>query len=152
MAPFDRLLKVASVGLFGAALALAACGGGGGSSSTPSPCVTTGSVSLVYPAPNSTGIPDNFAGVIFGTASGLASSSQALLLPAGSSTYESLESIATAPSPLPSPNAIPTYASPVYQESASGGYVLPATTQIGVYYNNYGSNCTPVLIGSFTSQ
>ena len=113
----------------------------------------TGQVALVYPAPGATGIPDNFQGVIFGSTSGLSSSYQAVVVPAGSSQGTQLAPVAIAPSPLPSPYATPSFANPNYQESASGGYVLPAATQISVYLNDLNSNCQPrALLGTFTSQ
>jgi hypothetical protein len=118
------------------------------------PCgAPSGQVALAYPAPGSTGIPDNFQGVIFASTSGLTSGYQAVIVPAGSSSGVSLEPVAPAPTPLPSPFAIPNFNNPIYQESASNGYVLPAATQIGVYLNDLGSNCSPTkLLGTFTSQ
>jgi hypothetical protein len=112
----------------------------------------TGKYTLVYPAPNATGIPDNLPGIIFGSTNGLSASYQALVLPAGSSTPIAFEFIAPAPVPLPSPNAIPSFANPIYQESASGGTILPPATQVAVYLNDGNSNCTSTYSGSFTTQ
>jgi hypothetical protein len=83
----------------------------------------------------------------------LTSSYQAVVVPAGSSQGTQLAPVASAPSPLPSPYATPSFANPIYQESASDGYILPANTQIGVYLNDLNSNCQPEkLLGTFTSQ
>ena len=115
----------------------------------------SGQVALVYPAPGSTGIPDNFQGIVFGSSAsgGLSGGYQAVVVPAGSSTGQQLATVANAPSPLPSPYAVPSFANPVYQESASEGLVLPAATQISVYLNDLGSNCQPSkLLGTFTTQ
>jgi hypothetical protein len=136
------------------AAALAACNGGS-SSSTPGNCgAPTGKVALVYPAPGSTGIADNFPGVIFGSTNGLGSNYQALLLPAGSSQTLVLAPVAPAPTPLPTPNQVPSFANPVYQESSAAGVgiTLAADTVYQVYLNDGGSNCSPSYQGSFTSQ
>jgi len=113
----------------------------------------SGKVALAYPAPGATGIPDNFAGVVFASTNGLTSGYQAVVVPAGSSQGTQLAPVAAAPTPLPSPYATPSFANPIYQESASDGYILPAATQINVYLNDLNSNCQPEkLLGTFTSQ
>jgi hypothetical protein len=135
--------------------ALAACSGNPNNyNSANLACgAPTGQVALAYPAPGATGIPDNFAGIVFASTNGLTSSYQAVVVPAGSSQGTQLAPIASAPSPLPSPYATPSFTNPVYQESASDGYILPAATQISVYLNDLNSNCQPEkLLGTFTSQ
>jgi len=146
-----HLRIIAPLALVGVA-ALVACNSSNAINSVPNCGAPSGKVVLVYPAPNSTGIPDNFPGVIFGSSSGLASSYQALLLPAGNSQFVPLESVAAAPSPLPSPYQTPSFANPVYQESASGGVTLPSGTSVQVFLNDQNSNCSPALLGAFTSQ
>ena len=148
---FPLALSVAGVGV-----ALAACSS---NNNTPTvnpnlPCGgVSGPVALVYPAPGSTGIPDNFQGVVFGSQTTLTANYQAFVVPAGSSTGTYLNFVAPAPNPLPSPNATPSFANPIYQESSSGGLILPAATQIGVYLNDANSNCVPsALLGTFTTQ
>lgn len=138
----------------GAALLTGCSGNGNNPNSAGLPCgAPTGQFALVYPASGSTGIPDNLPGIVFGSTNGLGASYQAVLLPAGASQPIDFEFIAPAPSPLPSPNALPTFKNPVYQESAlPPGTLLPALTQIGVYLNDGNSNCTPILAGSFTTQ
>ena len=137
------------------AAALAACGGNPNTyNSAGLTCgAPQGTVALAYPAPGATGIPDNFQGVVFASTNGLTSSYEAVVVPAGSSQGTVLAPVATAPSPLPSPYATPTFANPIYQESASDGYLLPAATQISVYLNDANSNCSAQkLLGTFTSQ
>jgi hypothetical protein len=116
------------------------------------PCgAPSGEVVLAYPAPNSTGIPDNFPGVIFGSTHGLGGLYQAVIVPAGSSVGQYFNTVAPAPSPLPTPNA--PLANAVYEESSiPASYELPAHTQISVYLNDGNSNCTPSLQGTFTSK
>jgi hypothetical protein len=69
-------------GLFAAfsALLLAGCNGGGGSTN-PSPCTPPNGIRtvLVYPAPGSTGIPDNLGAVVLGSTAALPSGFQAVL-------------------------------------------------------------------------
>ena len=133
---------------------LAACAGNGdtvGTTSVGSCGAPSGQVALSYPAPGSTGIPDNIQGVVFAASSGLSGTYQALVVPAGSSQGIAFERIAAAPSPIPSPNATPI-ANAIYQESASGGVILPAATTVAVYLNDSASTCTPSLQGSFTTQ
>lgn len=149
----------ASFALLAGVAALAACSGNDGYyndnyNSAGLPCgAPRGQLALAYPAPGSTGIPDNFQGIIFASTAGLTTSYQAVVVAAGSSNGEQLEPIANAPSPLPTPFATPGFANPVYQESGSGGLVLPANTQISVYLNDLGSNCSPTkLLGTFTTQ
>jgi len=108
---------------------------------------------VAYPAPNATAVPDNFPGVIFASSNQpLGSAYQALLLPNGSSSAVQLLTVAMFTPPLPSPSQTPSFPNPIYQESASGGYVLPAATLVYVYLNDLNSNCAPRLLSSFTSQ
>jgi hypothetical protein len=120
---------------------------------TGGPCgAPSGQVALAYPAPNSTGIPDNFPGVIFGSTHGLGGLYQAIIVPSGSSVGQYFNTVAPAPSPLPSPYVTP-FPNAVYEESSvPAGYVLPAATQISVYLNDGNSNCTPSYQGTFTSK
>ena len=106
-------------------------------------------------SPNSTGIPANFAGVVFGSSQGLGGNYQALLqpttLPFGS--FIGLGTVVTAPSPLPSPYLAPSFSNPVYQISSNAGNPpLTAATQYQVYLNDLGTNCQPSYQGSFSSQ
>jgi hypothetical protein len=139
-----------------AAAALASCGGGGSSpstSGTPGPCSQPGEVVMVYPAPGATAIPTLMPGIVFGAPGGaLGGTSQALLAPSGGTTTATFLPVTAAPSPLPTPNALPTFANPVYQISGSNGSLLPSGTALNVYYNDYSTSCTPTLLGTFTTQ
>ena len=146
-------LSWALAGLAATFAGLTACGGSGSGPSAPQPpCAPSGAVTLVYPAPNATAIPDNVSGIVFASQAGVAASSQALLLPANTSGYFGFNVIVAAPSPLPSPYLLPSFANPVLQESTNPNYVAPAATGIGVYYNNFAAYCTPVFLGAFTTQ
>jgi hypothetical protein len=147
-----RALLAATIA--GETLAFAGCGGSNNNyNSANLPCgAPQGKYALVYPANGATGIPDNIAGVIFGSTNGLSGSYQAYLLPAGSSTFFQFDLVAPAPSPLPTPDTLPSFANPIYQESASAGQILPAATQITVYLNDSNSNCNATASGSFTTQ
>ncbi len=149
------LLPVALV-VAGAAATLAGCSGGGSStpssSGTPSPCSAAGAVVMVYPAPGATAIPTLMPGIVFGAPGALGGTSQALLQPSGSTSSTGFLPVTAAPSPLPTPNAIPTFAGVVYQISGSNGSLLPSATTLNVYYNDYSTACTPTLLGSFTTQ
>jgi hypothetical protein len=150
-----RSTKSAAVFTIVAALvALGGCNSSSTSNPPPPPLcgAPSGPVSLAYPAPGSTGIPDNFSGVIFVSKNGLYNSYQAWLALPGASLPVVLQPVANAPTPLPSPLATPSYANPIYQMSSSGAVVLPAASKIGVYLNNANSSCTASYQGSFTTQ
>ena len=149
-------LGAAFFALLAGAGVLAGCNGN--NSTSPGNCgAPSGKVVLVYPAPGSTGISDNFPGVIFGSSNGLGGNYQALIVAAGSQqgSYISLNLVGQAPTPLPTPNLVPSFPNPIYQESSSAGtgaLPLAANTQYAVYLNDSGSNCNPSYQGSFTSQ
>jgi hypothetical protein len=135
-----------------ATVLLSACGGNYYSSPGP-PCgAPQGTVIVAYPAPGSTGVPDNFPGIIFASTHALFSSYQAIVVPNGSSIGTPLAPVAMFTPPLPTPNQTPSFANPIYQMSAANGYILPAATLINVYLNDLNSNCSPRLLSSFTSQ
>ncbi len=139
----------------GAIVALAAIVAGCSSSTNPSPgpCGgVSGPVTLVYPAPNSTGIPANLQGVVFGVQVPLTSLYQAVIVPNGGSTQFIFNTVQAAPSPLPSPYATPSFANPTYQISPFLGQTLPAASLVNVYLNDLNSGCTPSYKGSFTTQ
>jgi hypothetical protein len=134
-----------------AAALLSACNGNYYSSPGP-PCgAPQGTVIVAYPAPSSTGIPDNFPGVIFASTHALFSSYQAIVVPNGSSVGTPLFPVAMFTPPLPTPNQTPSFANPIYQMSAANGYILPAASSISVYLNDLNSNCTPRFMSMFTS-
>jgi len=142
--------------LFALLAGTAVLAGCNGNSTSPGGCgAPSGKVSLVYPAPNSTGIPDNFPGVIFGSTNGLGGNYQALLQPTtlAYGNFIALGTVVTAPTPLPTPNQLPSFPNPIYQISSFAGQT-PLTTQTTyqIYLNDSGTDCQPTLQGSFTSQ
>lgn len=152
--PLNTLARIRAFAIFAFLAGGVALGGcNSTSSSTPAvPCtVPSGPIALVYPATGSTGIPDNFPGVVFATQSGLPFYYQAVLQAAQGGTPFPLAGMANAPSPLPSPNQLPTFTNPIYQLSSFSGLLSPATNYT-VYFNNGYSNCTAVAVGSFTSR
>ncbi|MGH7728912.1 MAG: hypothetical protein ACREM2_08985 [Vulcanimicrobiaceae bacterium] len=146
-------LGLVAVGALGVA-ALAACGGNSNPNSANLPCgAPQGQVVVAYPAPSSTGIPDNFQGVIFASTNGLSGSYSAALAANGSSQGILLQNVSAVSPPFPTPFASPSFANPVYQESSYfGNSPLSAATTYGVYLNDQNSNCTPTLLSTFTSQ
>ncbi len=136
------------------AMAVTVALGGCNSSSSPQPIcgAPSGTVVVAYPAPNSTGIPDNITGIIFASTKGLYTSYNAIVVPNGSSIGTPFAPVAAFNPPLPSPNAVPSFPNPIYQSSSAAGYVLPAATVISVYLNDLNSNCGPRLMSTFTSQ
>jgi hypothetical protein len=165
--------RIRSLTYAGVAAVLAAIVAGcGGNSVTVAACSTPAGMqaSLIYPAPGSTGIPDNVSQVIIATNSTLPSDWQVgygwnvLLAYAYSGAYGSghygAEFVAASPSPLPSPAATPGFAGPYQYWSSTipyGGVSaipnLPPATAITVELNDSNSNCYPgVAIGGFTSQ
>jgi hypothetical protein len=143
--------------LIGTAAVLAACNGGG-NASYPSvvsvPCVVPSGtlVSLAYPAPGATHVPDSPGQVVLALSSPLPNTWQVLLeLSNGSLGSEGLLN-PIAPSSVPTPYATPTFANPTYETSGltSG---LPANMLVTVLLNDQSSNCNQYPpIGSFTTQ
>lgn len=134
---------------------------------TVSPCSTPAGMqaSVVYPAPGSTGIPDNVAQIVIATNSTLPADWQSgsgwdvLLAYAYSGAYGNGHygnPFATATPPFPQPTATPSFASPSYWSSTftySAAPNLPPGSYIAVELNDLNTNCYPgVTIGSFTSQ
>jgi hypothetical protein len=135
---------------------LAACGGGG-NAGPPAvvlvPCaLPTGTlVALAYPEPGATAVPTNAGQVVLAVSSPLPNNWQVVLqLPYGDFFEAVLNPIA--PSSIPTPYAVPTFASPTYQSSGLTG-PLPAGTLIEVLLNNEASDCNEFSpVGSFTTQ
>lgn len=149
----DRYPAKIGAGFAIAAIALVLCSCNGNSSPQPICGAPQGTVVVAYPPPNATAVPDNFPGIIFASSTQpLGSAYQALVLPNGSSSAIQLLTVAMFTPPLPNPNQTPSFPNPIYQESASGGFILPAATLINVYLNDLNSNCAPRLLSTFTSQ
>jgi hypothetical protein len=105
--------------------------------------------SLVYPAPNATGIPDNFGLVVLGSSPALPSNYNVYVVNNSTQNSGYFNYLGPAPNPLPTPNAIPTFPAPVYQSSGNPQVSFVAGSSISIYLNNSG-NCVPtLLLGTF---
>jgi len=112
-------------------------------------------VALVYPAPGSTGIPDDLGGfVVLGSTRALPSNYGVVVQNNATGNAAGFGGVGPAPSPIPSPFATPAFASPVYQASGSLGATFVAGSQLTVYFNDLNNpNCAPTLtLGSFKVQ
>jgi hypothetical protein len=108
---------------------------------------------LVYPAPNATGIPDNFGLVVLGSTAALPAGYQAAVINVTTQNGVYYNVVGVAPSPIPTPNATPPFANPVYQASGNPGVTWVAGSTIAVYLNNTRSGCNPTYqLGSFVVQ
>ena len=147
-------MRATMIGFFaGTALLLAGCNSG--SSSNPSPCTPPNGIStvLVYPAPGSTGTPDNLGVVVLGSTAALPSGFQAVLANNTTGNTVTFNLVGTAPNPLPTPNTLPAFAKPVYQSSGNPGVTFVTGSTISVYLNNVNSGCVPTTsLGSFRVQ
>lgn len=114
---------------------------------------TNEQVSLVYPAPGATMVPDNFGEIILGSSGGgLAPSYRAYVVGAsGSANNAVVFGFFGTPiqPPFPTPNVIPAFSNPVYQASESPGTSWIPRSTVSVFLGS-SANCTPtLLIGSF---
>jgi len=148
-------MRALPVGFFAAAslLLLADCGGNSlstrGQCAPPSGTQTT----LVYPAPGATGIPDDFGLVVLGSTAALPPSYQVHVVNNTGQNAVSFGSMSAATDPLPTPNAPPAFASPVYQASVNPGQTFAAGTIVSVYLNEETGSayCLATLkLGSFS--
>ncbi|MGZ3497520.1 MAG: hypothetical protein ACXWNK_11195 [Vulcanimicrobiaceae bacterium] len=141
--------------VLGAVSAVTACGGSsGGTPPPPSACATPSGlqVALVYPVPNATSVPRTFGGVVIGSTSAFPTSWDAVLVSAVSTAGVFGGNFTAAPTPLPTPNVLPTFAHPVYQSSSFSGVVFPGVV-VQVFLNNTTTNCVPTgPIAQFTTQ
>lgn len=122
---------------------------------TPGPCGSPPGVSqtvLAYPAPGATGIPDSIPQVIVGSTSAIPSGWGVTVVSTVGQGVNGAP-FTTAPTPLPTPNQIPSFANPVYQSSAVNASPGFAGSTVTVYLNNLNSSCLPSQsIGTFTTQ
>jgi len=139
-----------------AAVLAAGCGGGGSTGSGgPASCTLPSGTQtvLVYPAPGATGIPDNVPQVVLGSTTALPSGFSAYLVNTTTQIAFAFDNVGTAPVPIPTPNATPSFANPVYQNSANSGVTFSAGNSISVYVDNVNGGCViPTSLGSFTVQ
>lgn len=114
-------------------------------------CVPPSNVqlSLVYPAPNATAVPNNFNQIVLGSSAsgGLATSYGVYILSAGLSwTFYGLN----ASTGVPLPNATPIFPNPVYQYIGNPGVTFPNGT-LQVFLVDTTMDCSPgLLLGSFS--
>jgi hypothetical protein len=136
-----------------AAMLLTGCNGN--STANTIPCAPPSGIQtvLVYPAPGSSGLPDNLGQVVLGSTGALPSTYQAYLINNATQNAVAFNLVGTPPNPLPTPDALPTFANPVYQASANPGGAFVSGSAISVYLNNANSGCVPtVSLGTFTVQ
>ena len=132
--------------------ALTACSGGGATFPPSAICNVAATLSgpeyLVYPAPGSTGIPDNVQTIVLSRYTGTVT-----LIPSPGSAVVSTSPTAV-PTPVPSPNA-------TQQHPAGAAFsvppLAPATTyQVWTQDVTVATPCaavtSPALLGSFTTQ
>ena len=130
-------------------------GCGGSNSTTPTiPCTLPSgtSVSLLYPIPSATGVPDSLASVILAVKPPLPANWQ-IVLGSSAATYYGGSLVPGTPIPLPTPIAT-TPAGATLQYSSfvgTGGLIGNAVYQVGL--NNTNANCNSFpTFGSFTTQ
>ncbi|PZR57538.1 MAG: hypothetical protein DLM50_06075 [Candidatus Meridianibacter frigidus] len=102
---------------------------------------------LAFPASGSTGNSPNIGQVIVADQTALGSGWDAVVTVSGIGSQLG-GTFQPAALPLPSPNATPPFANPVYESSAFN-VAVPAGSTVQVSVNNLNSTCTPVVIGSF---
>jgi hypothetical protein len=147
------LSRLFGSGAVAVGVALAGCNGSSSASTTPCSPPNGIETTLVYPAPGSSGIPDNLSQVIFGSTAALPSNYQAYLVNNATQAAVTFNAVAAQPSPLPTPNALPTFSSPVYQASTNSGQQFGSGAAISVYLIPTGGGCVPVAsLGTFTVQ
>ncbi|MDB5071920.1 MAG: hypothetical protein JWM87_3031 [Candidatus Eremiobacteraeota bacterium] len=119
--------------------------------SLPTPCTIPAGTqtSLIYPAPNTIGVPGNFGLIVLGSSNALPPDFRAYVVDATASVAQTYGLVAPAPSPLPTPNAPSTFPNTVYQASANASVTWPAGHTLTVFVD--ATNCAPTqLVGSFT--
>ena len=90
---------------------------------------------------------------MLGSTAALPSSYQAYVVNDTTQNAVAFNTLGSPPSPLPTPNAVPTFANPVYAASGNPGATFVAGSSITVYLNNVNSGCVPTLsLGSFHVQ
>jgi hypothetical protein len=112
----------------------------------------TATVSLAYPAPQSTAIPASFTQVIVASSTALPNTYYAYLTsiasPGPADSFNVLQTPAPN-TPTPQPFAVPNFANPSYYISTNPGTVWPAGATVNVYLAQ-NTGCIPaLLLGTF---
>lgn len=115
------------------------------------PCVLPSGVltALAFPIPGATNVPDSPGQIVVAVSSSLPATWQLVVqIPGVLLQGESLLTT-IAPSAIPTPYAVPTFAAPTYEASGLTSALPPAST-INVLLNDESSPCNQyVLVGSF---
>ena len=142
-----------------AGFALSACGGGYNTvASVPPNCVPEPNTFLVYPANNSTGVPDQLQQVIVASNPAFPANVWNIVLQynnGGAPFQIGGSAFVTVQPPFPQPNATPpsSLTNPIYQSSNfQQNLLLPPATVVQVFANATNSDCNPAFIGSFSTQ
>ena len=149
--------------LAGVAAVLAACGGG---SNPPTPTPTLGPTctlpsgvqsDLVYPAAGSTLAASTLNQIVIGSTAVLDPSRFQIVITDALFPFPNFlkpgSNLASVSPPFPSPSQTPSFANPQYQ-ATSLSQPFAANQVVTVYINDgkSGNNCTPLALGSFTTQ
>jgi hypothetical protein len=135
---------------------LVACSSNGSNSTTPAkltscvlPAGTT--VTMVYPIPNTTGVPDNISQIVLAANPALPSSWQTVMT-VDNVNFVPNGQVVTAATPLPTPNSASGTFTGTYQSSAVSATLQKGATTI-VYLNDTAQSCNSFsAVGSFTEQ
>ena len=140
--------------MLSATLAVAACGGSNNNTTPTIPCTLPSgtSVTLLYPIPNATNVPDALTNVVLAVKPPLPANWQVVLATSGSAYYG--QSLTTGvPVPLPTPIATTPLGSTVQYSSFIGTGGLFGNTVFQVALNNTNANCNSFpTFGQFTTQ
>jgi hypothetical protein len=139
-------------------VALAACGGGSTNPPAPGPTCSPPNgtqTALVYPAPGASGVVNSNGQVVIGSTAALPTGQSGqnwgiVIVDAASGTVPMPGALVNTNPPFPNPNQTPPFANPVYQTQAFGAPFASGQT-VNVYVNNFASNCSPLLLGSFST-
>ncbi len=140
--------------LIGFAFAVAGCGGSGNNSTPTIPCTLPSgtSVSLIYPIPSATNVPDTLSSVILALNPPLPSNWQIVLGSSGTTFFGGALTSGT-PIPLPSPIATTPVGSTLEYSTFIGTGGLAGKTVYQVALNNTNADCNSFpTFGSFTTQ
>jgi hypothetical protein len=149
--------RAAPYGILIAALAaLAACNSGivTAPNVPAQPCVLPSgtTVTLAYPIPGATGVPDSPGQVVLAVSSPLPATWQVVLGVTGYGYYAEALLTPIAPAAIPTPYAAPT-STPISYEASGLTSALPAGASVQVLLNDESSSCNSYpQVGAFTTH